>query len=91
MVGAIGFEPMTSTALKLQGSLQSDSYGECSEAGPKAGPINGPTSNRVGTQFSFDSLLHFGGGSLANRCGLSSSARWQLDPIHLFNCPKLVK
>jgi hypothetical protein len=26
---------------------------------------------------------HFGGGSLANYCGLVSSARWQLDPLQL--------
>jgi len=30
---------------------------------------------------------HFGGDSLANYCGLVSSARWQLDH---FNCPKSV-
>jgi hypothetical protein len=34
---------------------------------------------------------HFGGGNLANYCGLISSARWQLDPLQLpqvsYNAP----
>jgi hypothetical protein len=31
-------------------------FQKLTNTGQKAGPINGPTSNRVGTQFSFDSL-----------------------------------
>jgi hypothetical protein len=49
----------------------------------KTGPVNGPTSNRVGTQFSFDSLCIFAVAVLPTVADLVSSARWQLDPLQL--------
>jgi hypothetical protein len=62
-------------------------FQKLTNTGQKAGPINGPTSNRVGTQFSFDSLR------ILAVTVLPTIADWSLLRVgnwtH-FNCPKSV-
>jgi len=73
------------------GSAQEHIFEKLTNRGQKAG-IHKWTHVKPGWHPVFVRLaLHFGGGSVTNRCGLASSPRWQLDPVHLCNCRKLVK
>ena len=105
MVGAKGFEPNFHRVKvvrcflirELRGALGSAQ--ECSGAYFSKTYEHGPeswthkwTHVKPGWHPVFFRLAsHFGGDSLANYCGLVSSARWQLDPLQLphvsYNAP----